>query len=278
MKAREARGRFAALVRQPEAAIDLAHAALLIAAEEQPGLDVEHYRAILLELGVAARESVLRAPVGSKIDALNRFVFVELGFHGDQQNYYEPANSLLHEVLTRRSGIPITLSVVYMDLGRRAGLEVEGVALPGHFITRARAPDDTEHALVDPFGGAEVSVDECQQRLDSMYGGQVPLTDEMLRAATPREILARILRNLKAIYAQSQLYRRALAVIDRILLVAPGAHEERRDRGALLAQLGHYAEATRELKAYLKHAPHAADAEGVREQLKKVRLQLAMLN
>ncbi|MDQ3755576.1 MAG: tetratricopeptide repeat protein [Acidobacteriota bacterium] len=278
-QAQEARQRLAALAAQPEASIDLAHAALLIAAEEQPGLDVERYRALLLELGVTARERVARAQ-GSAIKALNRFVFEELGFVGNHENYYEPSNSLLHEVLKRRRGIPITLSLVYIDVGRRAGLAIEGVGLPGHFIVRAQAMTDAgaETALVDPFNGKIIDEDECQQRLDGMYGGQAPLTEEMLRPARPREILVRLLRNLKAIYAQSQLYRRALAITDRILLFAPDAHHERRDRGALLAQLGHYAAGITEIETYLQRAPQAPDAERVREQLKKLRLQMAMLN
>jgi len=279
LQAHEARRRLARLAAQPEASIDLAHAALLIAAEEQPGLDVEKYRALLLEWGLAARERVGRAQ-GSVIKALNHFVFEELGFAGNHGDYYDPANSLLHEVLTRRKGIPITLSLVYIDVGRRAGLEVAGVGLPGHFIVRAQVTmaEGAETALVDPFNGKVIDEEECQQRLDEMYGGQVLLTQEMFRPARPREILVRLLRNLKAIYAQAQLYRCTLAIIDRILLFAPDAHDEHRDRGTLLAQLGHYAAGIGEIESYLQHAPQAPDAERVREQLKKMRLQMAMLN
>src|SRR2546423_9928224 len=135
--AKEARRQFAALVARPEAAFDLAHAALLIAAEESPGLDVEHYRARLLELGMQARVRV-RERMDAPVAALNHFVFNELGFAGNQTHYYDPRNSLLSYVLDARRGIPITLSLVYIELGRRAGLHVEGVGLPGHFIVRAR--------------------------------------------------------------------------------------------------------------------------------------------
>ena len=279
IQARAARAQFAALISRPEASIDLAHAALLIAAEERPGLDVDRFRAQLLELGRQARERVAAAQ-GSTVVALNSFLFGELGFAGNHENYYDPANSLLNEVLTRRTGIPITLAVVYMDVGRRAGLEVEGIGLPGHFIVRAHS--FTEHgaetSLVDPFHGQTISEDECQQRLDAMYAGQVPLTEEMLRPATTREILVRLLRNLKAIYAQTQLYRPALSIIDRILLLAPDAHDERRDRGALLSQLGRFAAGIKEIETYLARAPDAPDAEHVREQLKQMRNQLSMLN
>lgn len=273
----EARRRFAQLVAQPEASIELAHAALLVAAEERPGLDVEHYRARLYELGLAARERLARDEESNSIVALNKFIFEELGFTGNQADYYDPRNSLLSEVLERRTGIPITLSVVYMEIGRRAGLDVEGIGLPGHFIVRA-SDARGESMFVDPFNGKIVDAEDCQERLDTIYGGQAPLTDIHLRPVSTREILARLLRNLKGIYAQAGLYRRALSIIERILLVAPDALEERRDRGALLAQLGHYSEAIKDVQAYLKRAANAPDAERVREQLQKIQAQRARLN
>jgi regulator of sirC expression with transglutaminase-like and TPR domain len=277
LKATEARRQFERLLALPDASIDLAHAALLVAAEEQPALDVEHYRARLFELGLAARAFVA-ARSWEPVDALNEFVFRELGFVGNQASYYDPRNSLLPYVIDERRGIPITLSVVYMELGRRAGLEVEGIGLPGHFIVRVRAESarGEETRLVDPFNRRAISVDDCQELLDSLYGGQVALTEAHLRASTNREILARVLRNLKAVHAQSNHHRRALAAVERILLIDPEAHDERRDRGVLLAQLGRYSEAIKELRTYL--ARPVPDEEQVREQLKKVRAQLAMLN
>ncbi len=277
--AAEARARFDSLAAQPDAAIDLAHAALLVAAEERPGTDVDDYRARLLELGLAARGRVALSP-DAPVEALNRFVFQELGFAGNRQNYYDPRNSLLSFVLDERRGIPITLAVVYMELGRRAGLEVEGVGLPGHFLARATARVGSEEvtALVDPFNARVVSEADCQGLLDTVYSGQVALSDEHLRPATTREILTRILRNLKGVHAQGRRYRRALAAVERILLLEPGALDERRDRAALLSQLGRYAESADEFAAYLAAAPTAADAALVRQQLKKVRTQLAGLN
>jgi regulator of sirC expression with transglutaminase-like and TPR domain len=277
LRAAEARRRFEHLTTLPDASIDLAHAALLVAAEEQPALDVEHYRARLFELGLAARAFVA-ARSWEPVDALNEFVFRELGFVGNQSSYYDPRNSLLPYVIDERRGIPITLSVVYMELGRRAGLEVEGIGLPGHFIVRVRADSarGAQTRLVDPFNRRAISEEDCQELLDSLYGGQVALTEEHLRASTNREILARVLRNLKAVYAQTRRYRRALAAVERILLLDAEAHDERRDRGVLLAQLGRYTEAITEMQAYL--ARPVPDEEQVREQLKKVWAQLAMLN
>lgn len=273
----EARQRLARLLAQPDASVELAHAALLVAAEERPGLDVEHYRARLYELGLTARERLAQDEDSTPVVALNKFIFEELGFAGNQTDYYDPRNSLLSEVLDRRTGIPITLSIVYMEIGRRAGLHVEGIGLPGHFIVRARAARG-ESVLVDPFNGRIIDVEDCQERLDTIYGGQAPLTEVHLHPVSTREILARLLRNLKGIYAQAGLYRRALSIIERILLVAPDAIEERRDRGALLAQLGHYSEAIIDVQAYLKRASNPPDAERVREELKNMQAQQARLN
>ena len=277
--AAEARARFESLVSQPDASIDLAHAALLVAAEERPGTDVDEYRARLLSLGLAARGRVALNPE-APVAAFNRFVFQELGFAGNRQNYYDPRNSLLPFVLDERRGIPITLSAVYMELGRRAGLEVEGVGLPGHFLVRAtaRVGGGVESVLVDPFNARVVSVDDCQELLDSVYAGQVSLSEEHLRAASTREILARVLRNLKAVYAQGRRFRRALAAVERILLLDPGALDERRDRAALLSHLGRHRESAAEFEAYLAAAPDAPDAARVREQLKQVWTQMAGLN
>ena len=274
--AQDARRRFAALVRHADTPIDPGRAALLIAAEEAPRVCVAHYLALLDEMGTQARTRIDRH-LGSPIAALNQYLFEDLGFAGNRHHYYDPHNSLLHYVLERRTGIPITLSIVYMEVGRRAGIPVEGVGLPGHFIVRAR-PDAGDAILVDPFNGQIIDEETCQQRLDMNYGGQVPLGEEHLRATPTRDILVRLLRNLKAIYAQAQLFGRALAVVERILLLSPQAPDEHRDRGLLLAQRKRLPEAILELQTYLRLAEQSTDGDRVREELKKLQIELAMLN
>jgi regulator of sirC expression with transglutaminase-like and TPR domain len=270
------RSLFAAEVLRGEGEIDLGRTALLVGAEEEPGwCDVAGALELLEEFGAEARARV-RGAAGHEVDALNDYLFAELGFGGNSEEYYDPRNSLLHRVLERRKGIPITLSIIYMEVGRRAGLTIEGVGLPGHFIVRAHSAGATK--LVDPFEGRTTDEEECRERLDSLYGGQVPLADEHLRPAGTRAILARLLGNLKAIYVSAQLFRRALAAVERILLLAPHSLEERRDRGLLLAQLGRLHEAVVETQSYLNLAPEAEDAPAVREQLTKMRMRLAMLN
>jgi regulator of sirC expression with transglutaminase-like and TPR domain len=277
LAAAEARRLFAAEVSRPEGAIDLGRAALLAGAEEEPRrADVERCLALLDEMGEEARVRAAGSG-GSRVEALNRYLFNELGFAGNEADYYDPRNSMLHQVLGRRTGIPITLSVVYIEVGRRAGLRVEGLGLPGHFIVRAREGEG-EGVLVDPFNGRQTDRDECEARLDLIYEGRLSLEDEHLRPVGARNILVRMLGNLKAVYARAHLFQRALAAVERILLLAPHDLEERRDRGMLLAQLGRLPEAVAETQHYLNLAPEAPDAEAVREQLKKMQVRQAGLN
>ena len=277
LAAAEARSRFVREVVRREGDLDLARAALALAAEDDAGCDVEASLESLERMGEEARTQV-RAYAGAPVVALNRYVFEELGFNGNRENYNDPRNSFLNRVIERRTGLPITLSVLYMEIGRRAGLTIDGVGFPGHFIVRVRGGDEDPPVLVDPFNREIIDEDDCQHRLDEVYGGQVQLADEHLRATSKREILVRMLTNLKGVYAQAQLYRRALAAVERILLDAPHAVSERRDRGLLLAQLDRLHEAVADVQAYLRLNENAPDAENVREQLKKIQMRHAMLN
>lgn len=277
LAAAEARKLFEREVGDGKGGFDLTRAALLIAAEEEPGrCDVGRCLSELERFGREACSRVEANP-GAPLAALNRYVFGELGFAGNQADYYDPRNSMLHQVVSRRTGIPITLSLVYVEIARGAGLSAEGVGLPGHFIVRARAEGESA-TLVDPFHGQAIDEGDCQQRLDLIYGGKVPLIPEHLRAATPRDILVRILSNLKAIYVQGQLFRRALSAVERILLLAPHSAEELRDRGMLRAQLGRLDAAAADLRRYLERAADAQDAQQVREYLQKLQVRHSMLN
>jgi regulator of sirC expression with transglutaminase-like and TPR domain len=277
LAAAEVRRRFTSEVLRPEGAIDLGRAALLLGAEEEPRrADVERCLARLDEMGEEARARAARSG-GSRVEALSRYLFEELGFVGNEADYYDPRNSMLHQVLGRRTGIPITLSVVYIEVGRRAGLRVEGLGLPGHFIVRA-SEGEGDGVLVDPFNRKQTDRDECQARLDLIYEGKISLEDAHLRPVGARSILVRMLGNLKAVYARAQLFRRALSAVERILLLAPYDLEERRDRGVLLAQLDRLPEAIADTRGYLNLAPNAPDAEAVREQLNRMQVRQAMLN
>ncbi len=270
---------FAAEITRADESIRLEYAALLIAAEDEAHrkIDITEYLSRLASLGLEAETRVAGA-AGAAVEAFNNFLFEEAGFAGNQLDYYEPANSYLNRVLERRMGIPITLSIIYMEVGRKAGLQVDGIGLPGHFIVRARESNAVESVLVDPFHGKTLGLEDCQDRLDEVYGGQVALTDEHLRAATTREILVRLLTNLKAIYARANLHLQTLSIIERILLLTPLDPGEHRDRGTLLAQLERLPEAIAEMEAYLQMQPRATDAEQVREQLHALKRRHAMKN
>lgn len=279
LRAERARELFSEEARKSAALVRLDRAALLIAAEDEAHRDVkiEDYLSRLDGLAEEARSFLEMAQAG-ETEAFNSFLFDMKRFTGNQLDYYDPRNSFLNEVIDRRIGIPITLSVVYIEVGRRAGLDVEGIGLPGHFIVRVRELGESDAFLVDPFHGVMLTREDCQDRLDTVYDGLVRLSEEHMRAATAQEILVRMLRNLKAVYARSNLYRQALACADRILLLTPDDLSEHRDRGAILARLERFTEAIEETEFYLEEAVDASDAAQVREQLNRIRRQQAMRN
>jgi regulator of sirC expression with transglutaminase-like and TPR domain len=259
-----ARGRFAAAVGKPAAEIDLALAALLIAAEEYPQLVTDTYVRRLDELAerVRDRQWDATAPV-VMLQELSRVLFEEEGFRGNVDSYYDTRNSFLNDVLDRRLGIPITLSIIYLEVGWRLGLPLHGVNFPGHFLVRYDG--EAVKLLVDPFHGGLVRFeDEAQGLLDHVYGGAVAMAPEFLRVADRKDILVRLLENLKGTYVNGRDDDRALAAIERILLVRPDAAEHVRDCGIVLTRLGREAEAAASLRHYLELVPEPADAVRVR--------------
>jgi regulator of sirC expression with transglutaminase-like and TPR domain len=274
----QARRQFSELLSQPDEAVDVAHASLLIAAEEYPALDVGLYLARLQSLGGAVRERAgAQAPPEVVIDVLNRLLFEDEGFRGNSEDYYDPRNSYLNEVLDRRTGIPITLSTVYIEVARHAGLEMDGVGLPGHFIVKAGAPGG--EILLDPFhGGARLSESDCQARLDRIFAGRVRVEPAMLTACSRKEILARMLRNLKTIYAKASDHWRCLGVVDLLLRVNAASGEDLRDRGLLYAALDCYGLALADLRAYLARFPAAPEAAELAARISSLSGQAARLN
>src|SRR2546428_14191998 len=211
---KETRKAFAALLALPDDAIDLGHASLLIAREEYPELDVGRY---LVRLDEMAGEILRRMKGGegaaSQIAHLNRLLFEEMGFRGNREEYNDPRNSFLNDVLDRRVGIPISLSTVYIEVGRRIGCPLAGVSFPGHFLVRTVGWGDKEDILIDPFNrGRILTAEECRRRIEETYQGQLEFRPEFLRRARTREILDRMLNNLKQIYQGERDYHRALPV------------------------------------------------------------------
>jgi len=269
---------FAHLVRQPETAIDLAEATLLIAKEEYPDLDLAAYLARLEDMGADVRR--LAGPTQDPhrlIAELSEYLFQHLGFRGNADYYYDPKNSFLNEVLDRRIGIPITLSAVYLEVARRIGLRLHGVGMPGHFLVKYEGPG--EEVVIDPFGGGRiVSSVDCQRILDQVFDGKRRFEPTMLAIVGTRQILTRMLTNLKAIYFNDEEYGKALSIVERLVILHPQDACEIRDRGLLSCQLRRHADAIADLERYLRLAPEANDAEAIREHLRSLRQRAAALN
>lgn len=264
--------RFAELVTREQ--FSLAEACLLIAEDQYPGLDIAACVAKLDAMAATVRGRLAAdALAEQKVAALNWHLFGELRFCGNADAYYDPRNSYLNEVLERRTGIPITLSIVYLEVGRRLGLQVQGVSFPGHFLVKLRLKRG--QLLLDPFtGGEPCSESELRTRLDqalpSDRRGKLDL-DRYLEPAAPREIVARVLRNLKGIYLKRGAFDRALAVMHRMLLVVPESAEELRDRGLVHAELECFRPALADLQNYLRRRPDASDASDIHARVVELR-------
>ena len=244
--------------------IDLARAALLIAEEEYPQLTAEPYLHRLDLYAEMVKDRLANesaAPV--LLGEISKVLFEEEGFRGNAEAYYDPRNSFLNDVLDRKLGIPITLSIVYLEVGWRLNLPLEGVNFPGHFLIRYHG--EALKLLVDPYQNGEVRFeDEAQDLLDRVYGGTVKLQESYLQGADKRDILARLLSNLKTIYLNTHDDEHALSAVERLLLLRPDAPEEVRDHGMILARRGLVDEAIAELQHYLEVMPAAQDATRVR--------------
>ncbi len=271
-----ARRHFAELLAREE--IPLAEAALAIAEEEYPDLAPSAYLARLDELAARAEKRLpARRTAAEVLVVLRRVLFEEAGFRGNEADYYDPRNSFLNEVLDRRLGIPISLSLVYLAVARRLGLPVDGVSFPGHFLVRHSAPGRV--LFVDPYNHGELlTAEDCRRRWSAVAQGRGEFQPRWLEPSTPRQILARMLHNLKRIYGEKGDDVRTLWVIDRLLLLAPDDLAERRDRGLVSARLGGTAAAAADLEAYLAASPAAPDAEEIRELAQALRTRQPMLN
>ena len=264
-------GYFAALVAEDEG-FALLEAAICVAQDDHPELDVQ---AVLAEIDGLAAKLKARLPADAsalrRLQSMNQYFFVELGFAGNVNNYYDRGNSYLHQVLATRHGIPITLALLYCELASQIGLTARGVSFPGHFLIKLRLPQG--EVVVDPFNGRSLSREELDERLGPYRARQglagdfeVPL-GLFLQAAPARDVLARLLFNLKEIAHTAEDWLRLLAVQQRLVLLLPQDAEQLRDRGLTWAELGRPAEAADDLSAYLSARPDAADAPALRERL-----------
>ena len=262
-----ARQRFREIARTPDQHLDLVEGSLVIALEDDPGIDIDRYLAQVEDWSGAVRERLEGSrDVDRIVEAINRLLFDEEGFHGENEDYYDPRSALLSETLKKHAGLPISLSVLYIEISRRVGVEVSGLSLPGRFLVKFTGAFGM--VVVDPFdGGRVLSTLELQKLLDDVYGGGVRLREHHLRSFSPKQILARELAHLKSAYLAQHDLARAAASIDRLLILDENDAYEVRDRAAVAAQMHAYREAIDCLQRYLALMPHADDSARVREQI-----------
>jgi len=258
---------FARAIAPAEPELDLAQAALAIAQAEYPNLDPRAYLLKLDGMGYTLKERLgAERDIHAVVETLNSYLFGDLGFRGNVDSYYDPRNSFLNDVLDRRLGLPITLSAIYMELGKRIGFPFQGVGLPGHFVVKC--PEPHEEIFIDPFNrGAIISAEECAERVAQVSGGQVQFQEHFLSRVTKRQMLARMLNNLKGIYLSAQQYPKALVMVQFLLTLSPWALSEIRDRGMIRSYLRDYEGGVQDLVTYLKYSPHADDADVVRHNV-----------
>jgi regulator of sirC expression with transglutaminase-like and TPR domain len=259
--------------------IDLLGAGLAIARSEYPQLDVGKYVRQLDAL--AARVQARVDEVGDaaqSIAALNHVLFTEEGFAGNREDYYDPRNSFLNQVLDRKLGIPITLALIYMEVARRVGFPMLGVGMPGHFLLK-HYDVEGRSIVIDAFhGGAVLTPQDCQRRLHQIYGSQVLLQPESLSSMNRRQMLTRMLNNLKNIYVTARNFRKALLMVDMVLVIYPRSPEDVRQRAVLCYNLGHFSRSLQDFEDYLKMSPEASDADEIRQVTLAIRRNLARMN
>jgi len=269
-----ARRRFREIASLPEPALDLVEASLVIALEDDPGLEIERYLQQVNEWSVAVRERLEGSRhVERIVESINRLLFEEEGFHGEDEDYYDPRSALLNETLDKHAGLPTALSILYIEISRRVGIEAAGVSLPGRFLVKFSGAFG--QIVVDPFdGGRVLSTIELQKLLDAVYGGGVRLREHHLRSFSSKEILARELAHLKSAYLARHDLPRAAASIDRLLILDGNDPYELHDRATIAVQMHAYRQAIECFERYLALTPHADDLARVREQIAYLRAWL----
>ena len=268
-------GYFAALVGDDDA-LPLFEAATSIAQDEYPDLDVQQVLGDVDQmLARIRRRCAADAGPLQRLRSLNQFFFRDMGFGGNVNNYYDPDNSYLNAVLRTRRGIPISLAVLWLELAHGLGLKARGVNFPGHFMVKVNLPNG--QVVIDPFTGQSLSREDLSERLEP-YKRRNGLVDDFdvpvglyLQAATPREILARLLRNLKEIHRTQEDWLRLIAVLDRLVILLPEAWSEYRDRGLAWAEMGELRLAVTDLETYVAHADDTLDREATVQRLQALR-------
>jgi len=266
-----ARQSFLEIASLDESALSLDRAALAMALEEYPDLNIQYYLRKIDTL--AARADVLigmdRSAV-NVIEGINEVLFVQEGLRGNSEDYYDPRNSFLNEVLDRKLGIPISLSIIYIEVAKRINFPIQGVGFPGHFLIKHVANE--RDIIIDTFElGRILTLNDCQELLDKIHKGSMEINASMLQPMGKRTIITRMLYNLKGIYTQKEQYFKALSVIDKILMLNPGTPSELRDRGLIYMETSLFAKALADLEFYLSRAAAPEDSSYIQSHIKMLR-------
>jgi regulator of sirC expression with transglutaminase-like and TPR domain len=269
---------FRQAVDRGEAKIDLGRAALTMAAADYPDLDINLYLARIDQLAAETQARLgAGADVYRSIAVLNDVLFRQHGFHGNRENYFDPRNSFLNEVLDRRTGIPISLSVLYMEVAQKIALPLQGVGFPGHFLVKYTGVN--EEIVIDPFNRGEIrSRKHLRTMLKRLYGGKVSLEPDFLAAVSKKQILRRMLNNLELIYLRENDLTKGLSIVERLLVLDPASAEDIRDRGIIYLRLECFKQALEDLRRYLSLAPQAEDADAIRDQIAALTRQVAQIH
>jgi regulator of sirC expression with transglutaminase-like and TPR domain len=264
------------LAQDPATSVDLAEVALLLARDEYPQLDVDAYLSELTGMAHEARD-YLGQTLEGQVAGLCRYLFHEMGFRGNQEHYYDPLNSYLNVVLDRRTGIPITLSLITMVIGEKLGVHIDGIGLPGHFVVMAR--QGGQRILFDPYhGGRLLDPADCEQLVQKSAGLDLTVDSDLLQAALPGQVVLRMITNLKGCYLRDADFQRAVRTICRLIQLVPRDWTQRRDLGSAYLQNGQPGKAIDQLQAYLANMPDAIDREAVEKQVRQARAEVARWN
>ena len=260
-----------------ESRIHLAEAALHIAAEEYPDIDIEAYLELLGDWSHVLKNESSRMPVRSKLDLINYLLFKKMRFSGNIENYYDPKNSFLNEVIDTRKGIPISLSIIYLELAWKLGLDAAGIGFPGHFLVRVMEKE--KPLFVDAFHkGRIMTTEDCKDFWEDISEGELQFQDRFLSSLGKREILSRMLRNLKGIYLEQKNYKKLIRVLDTLVIINPDIPEEVRDRGIIHYQMQAFRLALNDFETFLSMAPDSEDADVIQQYIQVLREYTSRLN
>ena len=261
---------FHTLITLPDHKISLAEAALQIALDEYPELDISHYKNLLKGWSDLMNAKFSRKRARNQLEEINEWFFNEMNFTGNIENYYDPRNSFLNDVIDRRTGIPITLSVIYLEMAWASGLAAAGIGFPGHFLVRVI--DDANPIYIDPFHkGNIMTAEECAEFLNEITEGELEFDQKFLSAVNKKEIIVRMLRNLKRVYLEMSNYSKLIKILDHLVVITAGEAEEIRDRGIIYYQMKAFKNALHDFETFLSMSPDSEDAEVIQQYLQILR-------